>query len=204
MEELNDTFTQQYFLASQSFNNQDQLNDLILQKTISEIRSSVSFFLIFLVAFLGIYIYLSVAYSKIGKKAKLNNSGIAWMPFFGPIVVIFETAKAHWWPFLTTVAGSILGFALFFISSLNENLEIIKRIMSIGLIIILLSFIFLFIMTVVWHWKAYKNINKPGWWALFYLLIFFVSIPTLFFGIISMCGLIAHLICIGLAAWSKK
>lgn len=71
-------------------------------------------FLLVILIGLALYVYFSLAYSKIGKKVGLGNPGIAWMPYGGWLAIIFETAKAHWWPFLALTIGIALSYLLVF------------------------------------------------------------------------------------------
>ncbi len=115
----------------------------------------LSLVLIFL---LGLYVYTSFAYMYIGKKAKVSNPLLAWVPRFGPSIIAYKASKMHWWPWLLLIAYFIPYF-LFFVAP-----------------------IFL-IIRIIWTWKMFEVIKKPGWWALLTL------IP------------IVNLIIIGIAAW---
>jgi len=156
----------------------------------------------------AIYIYLSLAYSGIGRKAKLTNPNVAWIPFTGPLSVIFEAAQASWWPFLVSSIGFILGYAILIYSSMSINLGMIMA----GGAILLITGIFLGVMGTIWQWKTYEAIGKPGWWALIpmigmglsVLLSFLGTIAALIGVIISILGMLIHLILIGVAAWSQQ
>jgi len=157
------------------------------------------FFIIF-----GLYVYLSVAYSKIGKKAGITNSGVAWMPVGGSLAVIFESAKAHWWPFLVTVIGFMLGYIIM-ISTLTLGLFAIV----LAGIILVATAIFISVIGIIWHWKTYEAAGSKGWFAVIPsiamvlgLLLMLVS-PGLS-SIIYLLGIISHLVFIGIAAWSKQ
>jgi len=151
----------------------------------------------------AIYIYLSIAYSKIGKKTGLANPGIAWLPGAGPLAIIFETAKDHWWPFLVLAIGwvSTLLFTGLAIYSLS--------LVTIGYIIFLLSLLIFGIMTIIWHWKTYKAVNKPGWWILVPVVLgvigFLLSpVDKKISAIISFVAIISHLVFISIAAWGSS
>jgi hypothetical protein len=157
---------------------------------------------------LALYVYLSIAYSKIGEKAKLGSPGIAWSPM-GSLVVIFESAKMHWWPFLMLTIGISLGYLLMFLGSL---IGIILASIIIGITMLLFM-----IMVLTWHWKTYEAVGKPGWWILvpvisgalgFVLVIVGVIIGTsiiaIIGGVIAALGIIVHFVLIGIAAWSES
>lgn len=118
----------------------------------------------FLVAFIiyavVMYIYSSFAFMAIARKAKYPSPGIAWIPAVGPALIASKTAKMHWWPILLLI-GALIPF--------------------IGGIFGLAFTVFF----IIWLWKTFEVIGKPGWWAI--LMI----IP------------IVNIIILGIAAWSK-
>ena len=105
-----------------------------------------------------LYIYCSLAFMSIGRKAKLSAPGLAWIPSIGPSIISFQASKMHWWPWLL-----LIGFIIPFVN-----------------IIAILMFV---IFGVVWRWKMFEAINRPGWWAIM--------------GLIPVVGLVF----IGIAAW---
>lgn len=118
-------------------------------------------------SFLGLilgYIFLGFAFMAIGKKAGLSMPALAWIPFFGPMIIAFQASKMHWWPWLLYI-GMILGVFnvyIYYIASL-----------------------IFFVMYIIWIWKMFEAIKKPGWWAILCL------IP------------IVNIILISIAAWGK-
>lgn len=117
-------------------------------------------FIIIIVA-IGLYIYLGFAFMAIGKKAKLKTPGLAWIPGVGPLIIAYQTSKMHWWPWLL-----LIGYLIPFVSGLFG-----------------LAFA---VFAVIWQWKMFEKVKKPGWWAILCL------IPVL------------NLVLYGIAAWSKK
>ena len=110
---------------------------------------------------IALYIYMSFAFMAIGRKAKLKSPGLAWIPGIGPALIAFQSSKMHWWPWLL-----IIGM---FIPFLN----------------IVCSILFA-IFVVIWEWKMFEVLKRPGWWALLCL------IP------------VVNLVLFGIAAWDKK
>jgi len=160
---------------------------------------------------LAVYIYLSIAYSKIGKKTQLSNPGIAWMPVIGPVVIIFESSKAHWWPFLVATIGASLSYLLMLLLVAMDSLIAI----ALSAIVLIAISILLSVLIIIWHWKTYEEIDMPGGWILIpaislvvgYILTF---IGAAYSGVLSIIGIIItilasiiHLILIGKAAWSE-
>ena len=114
-----------------------------------------------LVIVFALYVYLSFAYYAIAKKARLSSPGLAWIPFVGPSIIAYQTSEMHWWPWLL-----LIGFMIPFVGSV------------VGIVFT--------VFTVVWRWKMFESIGRPGWWSILML------IP------------IVNLILLGIAAWSKK
>ena len=106
---------------------------------------AVVFFAWFLLLFALLYIYLSFAYSSLGRKARLKSPGLAWIPGVGPIIIAYQASKAHWWPWILLVSY-IIPF--------------------VGIITGLVFMVYVFI----WHWKLFEAIGRPGWWALLMLI----------------------------------
>jgi hypothetical protein len=107
-----------------------------------------------------LWVYTSFAYMAIAKKAKQDMPGLAWIPGVGPMIIAFQTADMPWWPWL----------------------------LLIGMIIPILGFIALLVFAVyavIWQWKMFEKIGKPGWWSILCLI---TPLNLIFWGI---------------AAWSK-
>ena len=104
-----------------------------------------SFFAIFLILALALYFYLSFAYMAVGKKAKINSSGLAWVPFIGPNLIAFQSSKMSAWPWFLLIG--------YFIPFLNFICMAVFG-----------------IFTVIWHWKMFERIGRPNWWAILMLV----------------------------------
>jgi len=120
------------------------------------------FILVFLLA-VGMYIYISFAYMAIARKNNQSSPGLAWIPGVGPMIVAYRASKMHWWPWLLLI-GVIIPVVNIFA---------------------MVAFV---IFAVIWHWKMFEAVNKPGWWAIFFV------IPILN---------IVFYVFIGIAAWSS-
>lgn len=105
----------------------------------------LSFILLFLIIGIGLYIYTSLAFMKIGEKARIEEKWLAWIPIVGKPLLTSKIAKMHWWPILLLIGFwiPILGWAL------------------------MIAFaVFCFI----WMWKTFEAVGKPGWWILLSLI----------------------------------
>lgn len=136
------------------------------EKLFSLLGGGVLFFLaglvlFFIVLVIAIYVYTSFAFMTIARKVKYSAPGIAWIPLVGPLLITSKTAKMHWWPILLII--------LFPIPVVN-----------------VLAMIVLTVFAIIWLWKTYEKLNRPGWWALFNLIR-----PV-------------NLVFYGIAAWGKK
>jgi hypothetical protein len=118
-------------------------------------------FLVVLVAGFLIYIYMSLAYMAIAKKANNPHPAIAWIPGVGPLIIAFQASKMHWWPWLLLIGYFIPVVSIF----------------------AALAFA---VFSVIWSWKLFEAIGKPGWWAIL------MMIP------------LVNLVILGIAAWSKN
>jgi hypothetical protein len=140
-----------------------------------------------------LYVYVSLAFMKIGAKAGLKSPGIAWI---NPIITIFEASGMHWWPWPTVICGYFLSIFLLVTSPILGGLLTFA---------IVLTFI---VMTVIWQWKTFEVVKKPGWWALVSPIICIIGllltfiVPLLGLLLYTLAGLI-YLILIGIAAWSQ-
>lgn len=104
-----------------------------------------AFLVIAFIILVGVYIYTSLAFMAIAKKAKYAYPGIVWIPFLGPLIVTNRISKMHWWPLLL-----LIGFWIPFI----------------GPILSLVVFVF----SIIWLWKTFEKIKKPEWWAILYII----------------------------------
>jgi hypothetical protein len=121
----------------------------------------VSVLIIVLLAFLVFsYIFFGFAYMAIAKKTKQKHPGISWIPGVGPLIVAFNSSKNHWWPWLL-----IIGFFIPILEGITA--------MIFG------------IMTIYWHWKMFKSLKRPAWWAILNI------IP------------IVQFVVVGISAWGK-
>ena len=91
-----------------------------------------------------IYVYISLAYFAIAKKARLSSPGLAWIPFIGPLILAYQASKMHWWPWLL-----LIGYMIPFVGIFT------------GLVF--------GVFTIIWHWKMFEAVRKPGWWAILML-----------------------------------
>jgi len=135
---------------------------------------------IWLVVGLAVYLYVSLAYSAIGKKAKLPNPNLAWIPFFGPLIISSRAAKMSLYPLIFLLTPAIFFLEIVTSNSFNTFL---------GVLFILISMMVFVIYTFIWNWKMYEAIKRPGWWALLKL------VPSI--------GVIIDLILVGIAAWTE-
>jgi len=126
------------------FGGYKKMETLGLEAIMALIAGMIVFFVVLLVA---LYIYLGLAFTAIGKKAKLKTPGLAWIPFLGPLIIAYQTSKMHWWPWLL-----IIGFVIPFLN--------------------FLAIIAFTVFAYIWTWKMFEAVKKPGWWALLGLIPF--------------------------------
>jgi magnesium-transporting ATPase (P-type) len=98
-----------------------------------------------IIVFIGLYVYLGFAFMTIGKKAKLSNPALAWIPGVGPLIIAFQASKMPWWPWLLLIGVIIPAIG--------------------GLFSLAFS-----VFAVIWQWKMFEKIKYPGWWAILALV----------------------------------
>ena len=150
------------FLAGMPLQTREALAGMGLGAGVLALIAALVVFLIILV--IALYVYTSFAYMGIARKVKYAYPGIAWIPVVGPAIIASKTAKMHWWPILL-----LIGFWIPFVN----------------FVLVLIFEVFF----IIWMWKTFEKIKKPGWWAIFQI------IPILN---------IVYLVFIGIAAWSKN
>lgn len=130
---------------------------------------------------------------SLGKKAGLKSPGVAWI---NPIVSIFEISGMHWWPWPVMVFGTLIGISLMFV---------FQTFASILISAVLLTFL---VMIVIWHWKTFEAVNRPGWWALVSPIMFLLGLGMLFVSamvgfILFILAALTYFVFIGVAAWGN-
>jgi len=114
------------------------------------------------------YVYTSLAFMAIAKKAKLDSPGLAWIPGVGPLIIAFQASGMHWWPWLLLLSILIMWIPI------------------LGWLAYIIAMIIFGVYAIIWQWKMFEAVNKPGWWA---ILCIISPLNLIFWGI---------------AAWSKK
>ncbi len=153
-------------------------------------------FMIFIFAIIGAYIYFSIAFSSIGRKANLQNPSVAWL---SPMVTLFEVSKSHWWPMPVMIIGIMLSYIVLLLSPI------------IGVIFLFAFYVFAGIVVLYWHWKTFEAISRPGWWIIIpvVLLVLAMVLPlidislSIFTVIFSIITGIIYAILVGIAAWGN-
>lgn len=130
-----------------------------------------AFIILAILILVALYVYLSFAFMAIAKKRKLSSPWLAWIPGFGPLIISYRISKMHWWPWLM-----LIGFAIPFV----------------GIICAIIFSVY----AIIWMWKTFQAMHRPGWWAL-------VSIGAMIPFIGFVFGIV-YLVLIGVAAWGKK
>ncbi|MEX0920566.1 MAG: hypothetical protein WDZ69_03230 [Candidatus Pacearchaeota archaeon] len=121
---------------------------------------------------IALYIYVSFAYMRIGQKAGLSTPGLAWIPVIGPTIIAFQASDMHWWPWVVMGVSFIAGFFIDTISGVVEYIYYLFVLVSIVIVLI-------------WSWKMFERIGRPGWWAILLLIS------------------LVNLVIIGIAAWGE-
>jgi len=109
-----------------------------------------------LVAFLviiaiALWVYQSLAFMAIGRKAKLKYPGLAWIPAIGPMIIAYQASKMHWWPWLLWIS-------------------IIFAFIPVLVFVYVICVLILAVYSIIWQWKMFEAVKRPGWWSLLCLI----------------------------------
>jgi hypothetical protein len=125
-------------------------------------------FIIFVVvgAIIGIafYVYSSLAYMAIAKKLNVENPWLAWVPVAN-IYLMAKMADMPTWPIFLLIGFVIPVLNVFFALALG-------------------------VFSIIWIWKIFEKVGRPGWWVLISLIPF--------------VGAVIFLVLLGIAAWGKQ
>ncbi len=120
------------------------------------------FFSIVLLAvlfFVGVYVFHSFAFMSIAGRSNLKFPRLAWIPIFGPLIVMYHVSKMHWWPWVVIGLSVILSF----FTSLNSMFGVFNVVL----------FFVVFVIVIIWLWKTFVAMRRPGWWSLVLVLLLF-------------------------------
>jgi hypothetical protein len=140
------------------------------------------------------YVYFAAAFYSIGKKAKIGSPGVSWA---NPVISMWQISKMHWWPWPVIFLGMFFSVIVMTASPV------------VGGIIYLALIAFIIAIVLVWNWKTFKAVKRPGWWAILSPAIFALGILLIRAGF-ALIGLLAifvslvlYVVLTGIAAWSK-
>jgi len=121
---------------------------------------AIGFLVMFMIFGIAIYVYMSLVYMNIAKKAQYSSPGIAWLPIVGPALISSKIAEMHWWPILLLIGFIIPVLGMFF------------------------SLAFAVFM-IIWTWKMFEKFDKPGWWAIICIIPLLNIVYFVFLGIVA-------------------
>ncbi|MBU3913578.1 MAG: hypothetical protein KKB21_01545 [Nanoarchaeota archaeon] len=150
----------------------------------------VFFGVIFFILAVFSYFYGAVAFTFLSLRARDNHGWLAWIPIFGKPWLSSRLAKMHWWPNLLWIFAWIL-LSISFSDFVFGNTSLMSGLLVIAGVLGLIFFIF----NCIWKWNVFRELERPGNWAVFFILS---AIPV--FGIFLW---IVYLILLGIAAWGK-
>lgn len=165
---------------------------------------------LFVVFVLIAYVYQSLSLYYIAKKTKTPNEWLAWIPI-GNLVLMANIAKMHWWPVLLYIPGMFFMFlSITFALFENKVLEMLFSVLS------YFAMIAIGVYMIIWTWKIYENVSRPGYWAIVPVVITSVAMLLVIVGLIILnvilfwlgiiliiVGVLQQYVYLGLAAWHK-
>ncbi len=105
-----------------------------------------------------IWIYISLAFTAIGRKTGHPHPALAWIPLVGPQLIAVRAAGMHWWPILLLI-GTVIPW--------------------VGWLFALANAVFF----IIWMWKTFEAVGKPGWWSIFQIIPILNIVYLVFVGI---------------------
>ncbi|MFB6246482.1 MAG: hypothetical protein ABEI74_02755 [Candidatus Pacearchaeota archaeon] len=109
------------------------------------IFASAALTAIFIILSLGVYVYVSFAFMRIGRKVGLDSPGLAWIPAVGPYIISYQSSGMHWWPWLLLIG--------MFIPIIN-----------------IVAYVLFAVFVIIWQWKMFEEVERPGWWSILTLI----------------------------------
>ncbi len=168
----------------------------MFQQLITLNNNSLWVILTFVIVFIAVYIYTSLAWMAIAKKKNHPYPWLAWIPFAN-IGLLLQLGGFNWkWVFLLLIP--FLSFILtFIILPLSKRHFLVYAIgMSTSIVLSFAIFIGFLIFLTIAHWRIFKSLRYPEWLA---LSLLFLLAPELW-----LFGILPYLIAIGYVAWGKN
>jgi len=137
----------------------------------------IAFFVVIMIA---LYVYQSLAWYSIAKKLKYKKAWLAWIPIANFFLLPILAKKNYNWGWIILIPFLLMPIMI---------------IPLIGVVIYFLGIIFVIAMSIFWMWDIFEKRKVPGWLSL--------APAFMFIPIINIFAIIAHLIIIGIVAWSK-
>jgi hypothetical protein len=148
-----------------------------LRKIINFFRNSLKF--LFSIAIpliiLSFLLFLSRCYKKIAIKTNQENPDIAFIPFFGPLIVAFVASKMSW-KWILTLYIPLLAFL---IDTWFFKKAVMEVIVSLIFVVFGISIVLIFIIS---HYRMFRAVEKPGMWAIIPFIIGAISLGVLYLG----------------------
>mgnify|MGYP000633941573 CR=1 FL=1 len=167
--------------------------------------------ILFILFVLIAYVYQALALYYIARKTKTPNEWLAWIPI-GNMVLMANIAKMHWWPVLLYIPAIFFMFLARVASIIgNTAMDSVFSVISYSL------FLTLSIYVVMWLWKIYEKVSRPGYWSIIPLVISIISLGLMILGLVLVnitlfwlgitgiiVGVVQQHVYMGLAAWHKN
>jgi hypothetical protein len=152
------------------------------------------------IIFIAIYVYTALAWMSIARKTKTPNGWLAWIPVANN-VLISMIAEMHWWPVLM-----IIPMIIFAVLSMIPGMRIIFMIPYYACALILAVY------GIMWTWKAFEKVGRPGVWSILGAIVSIVgglllvtrNTAAMIVGVvIIVLGMVLSLVLLGIVAWGK-
>ncbi len=145
------------------------------------------FFFFIIIFLIATYIYMAIAFVKIARKTKTEKEWMAWIPIVGTSLLSAKIAKMHWWPILFLPVAVILFIIGFLFIQPGVSPDPLFYVFFVLGILLLLP---LSIYSIIWGWKVFEAVGRPGWWIILSLIPY--------------VGGLLYFIFLGIAAWGDN
>ena len=158
---------------------------------------------------IALYVYNALVFVSIANKTKTKHPWLAWIPLANNVLMA-NIAKMHWWPVILYAPF----FALYIPAMILQAAGDMARFWTLYLIS-LVPMMILAVFSLIWLWKIYERMSRPGMWAIWPIIAFVVGMIVMAAGvgsaiasvigiILFIIGLVLQLAFLGIAAWGKS
>lgn len=137
----------------------------------------VGLMIFWLVMMVGSYVFSSLIFMSIAKKLGQKSPGIAWIPGFGPVIVIFKASGMKAWPWFLLIVPvivsiiALISVVVGIVSGSVGGLVVMGLLMMVLSFVAWLSMIAFGVFNMIWLVKMLLRFGKSTAWILVFFLV---------------------------------